>query len=183
MTLALAVAAVVGPGRRRDRGLVTAAVVVPVVVFATSPVLLPHYRFLWLPGAVVLAALGLAALARRPEPAARVLAVVLAGAMLVTGVRSLAFVTIRDVSGYRAVAELLERQDRDGAAVLVRGFSGQLTHYLDVEVVDRLPAAEVVVLDPVRTDLRPVPGLRDRLEGNPSWRPLEVDRLDVWVRR
>lgn len=188
VVVALSLAAVVGavagggPGRRRDRGLVTAAVVVPVAVLAASPVLLPHYRFLWLPSLVVLASVGVATLARRPERAARLLALVLVGMLLVTGTRSLAYVSTQRPAGYRAAAELLHQRDLADAAVLVEGFPGLLGHYAPaVTFVERLPAADVVVLDPVRTDLRPVPGLLGRL-ADEGWEHTEVDHLDVWVR-
>jgi hypothetical protein len=188
VTVALAVAGVVGvvagPGRPRHRGLIAAAVAVPAAVFAASPVLLPHYRFLWLPALVALATLGSAGLPARHGAAPRLLAAALVGALLVTGLRSIAFVTTRDTAGYRAAAEQLADRGLGAPAVLVEGFPGLLTSYLpDATLVDRLRDADAVVLDPVRTDLRPVPALRDRLAQG-DWVPVDgVVGLDVWVRR
>ncbi|MBW3657335.1 MAG: glycosyltransferase family 39 protein [Actinobacteria bacterium] len=184
LTVVLTVSAIVGvvSTRAREdlRTVLVAAVVFPAIVVAAGALVLPHYRFLWLPQTVALAVLGIRALAGRGT-LGRGAATVVVGVLVVVSALTVTHTATRGSTDYRAVAELLRDLDRRPATVLVHGYPRVLLfHAPHLEVVPELPA-DVVVLDPKVTGRRDIGDLEGRLRADGGYRVVEVDRLDVWI--
>lgn len=182
-------------GRRRPEVvLVTGIWATLLGVHLLTSVALPHYYLLWAPFSVLLAAMGLADLASRPEPVSRS-AAALAGALLVAAALGTAWqvATLRP-GDYGRMAHQL--QDEGVRPQVVRFQGEAVERYfptqgqqpgIDVGQVglsDPLVAFDVLVLDPRDTPMIPDASLAQLREQAQQYGLVQhrVGRLEVWYR-
>jgi 4-amino-4-deoxy-L-arabinose transferase-like glycosyltransferase len=163
---------------------VTAAVVVPFAVIATSGVSLPHYRYIWLAPFFLLAALGFDR-ALWLGGWLRVGAVTLAVPLALTGLSTTWRIATLQRSDYAEAAAMVRDAGLEDGRLLVHGhtpvFRGELPHTERVRVDDvaaRRP--DVVVVDREFERRHPKPEVRDLAQDLGLVR-IPVDRLDVFV--
>lgn len=147
--------AVLAVGWSRDRALpllLAGAVVVPFALLATSPVALPHYRYLWTGPLLLLATLGLRA-AARSGPAVRIVAALCVPGLLLGAAQQVRGLVDVEPGGY-AQAACVAEQTRASTAV-VRGYGTVLAAEAPgLRQVATLPA-DLLVLDPRTTSRFP----------------------------
>jgi 4-amino-4-deoxy-L-arabinose transferase-like glycosyltransferase len=190
--LALALAGVAGAllsPRRWVVGLLGASLLWPLAYLSLAAGFgLPHYLHLWQPVLVLLAAVGLAELARRPGPA-RLGAGVLVVALTVVGAQTLWAIATTERLGYGAVGDLLDERVLVGQAVVVWGQTLVAEHELPGAQVVRSPEEATlpvlaVIVDPgtVARDPRPEVEAFLAAEGD-GFERREVDHLTLHLRR
>ena len=163
---------------------VTAAVVVPVAVMASSGVSLPHYRYVWLAPFLLLAALGLDR-ALSSGGWLRIGAVALAVPLAVAGVTTTWRLATLEPSDYRRAADMIREVGLEDGRYLAHGslpvFRGELP---DTDRV-RLPEVatsppDVVIVDRLYEQRHPRPEVRD-VARRLGLERVRVDRLDVFL--
>ena len=187
--LAATTAAVVWSPRRWVVGLLTASLAVPLLYFGfVAEFGLAHYQHLWQPMLVLLAAVGIAELARRGT-AARAGAVVLALGLSVVGVQTLAAITTTEQLGYGAIGELAGDRDLDQEAVVVWGQTLVAGHYLPGAQIVLNPGEatrpiSAVILDAGTVARDPRPEVEAFLAAErASFTRTELDHLTLYLRR
>lgn len=182
--LVLAAVAAVVLNRGSPVIYVAAAVVVPFAVLATSGVLLPHYRYIWLAPFFLLAALGFDR-ALSDGGWLRIGAVALAVPLALVGGATTWRIATLERSDYAEAAWIVRRAGVEDGPLLVHGhwpvFRGELPDTPGVRLADvaaRPP--HVVIVDRLFERRHPKPGVRDVARSVGLVR-IQVDRLDVFI--
>jgi 4-amino-4-deoxy-L-arabinose transferase-like glycosyltransferase len=163
---------------------VAAAVMVPVVVMASSGVSLPHYRYVWLAPFLLLAALGLDR-ALSSGRWLRIGAVALAVPLAVAGVTTTWRLATLHPSDYRRAADVIREAGLEDGILLAHGslpiFRGELpaTDRVRLPEVATTPP-DVVIVDRLYEQRHPRPEIRD-VARRLGLERVRVDRLDVFL--
>ena len=190
--IALVVSAAAGlllARRRWVAGLLGASILWPLAYLSLAAGFgLPHYLHLWQPVLALLAAVGLAELARRPR-LARLGAGVLALALAVVATQTLWAIATTERLGYGAVGDLLDEQVLDGQAVVVWGQTLVAGHELPGAQIVRFPAEATlpvvaVIVDPGTVARDPRPEVEAFLASEGAdFERRQVDHLTLHLRR
>jgi 4-amino-4-deoxy-L-arabinose transferase-like glycosyltransferase len=163
---------------------VTAAVVVPFAVLATSSVSLPHYRYIWLAPFFLLAALGFDR-ALSLGGSLRIAAVALAVPLALAGLSTTWRIATLQRSDYAEAAAMVRDAGLEDGRLLVHGhtpvFRGELPHTERVRIDDvAARSPDVVIVDRLFERRHPKPEVRELVQDLGLVR-IPVDRLDVFV--